>query len=602
MRRHLPLLAAVLLGWQASLFAEDADWRSLLEEAQTLRGTQPAAALERLDRELGQADPEPAAGEDLHSLAELYRLRGELLRSQGDYARAAADAERFAALTALTGEVELTARALFLRGTIEAEQGQFARALEHFHAARQMLETEEHPAELARIFNAIGVTHNFAGDRIRAQTYIEQALAAARETGNPRLVATFLANLAMMVADNQGPAEALPLHREALSMGEELNDLGIRAQALANLCDLLVNIRELDEAEAVCPEAFEKVETIGETRLRAGIRMARGNLEVARDQPEAALALYEEGLDIARGVVPVVHLELLHKLADLHEQLDQPAAALESYRELLTRRDEDLERERQALMEELEVRYQLERSAAELDMLRLRSELQSTQIRLRNALVLGLAIVLALAVIAAFGAMRANRIRAGLQKDLAAQNRELEGALERISELARTDSLTGLLNRRALDELGSQELARSRREGWPVSVLITDIDHFKPVNDRHGHSIGDELLSALAKRLRKTFRETDLVARWGGEEFLCVLPNTSTEAAAAAVARLRDDLKSQPIRTRVGPIPVTLTWGIAPLGDSLAETIRRADKALYEGKRSGRDTVVISEAEMDGET
>lgn len=592
--RAIALLAAVLIFSPGPALAEENELSEVLLEFQRLGTEQPAAALELLDRTLGQGEPDLAGESDPESLAELYRLRTSLRRSKGDYPLAMADAQRLGLLAHQLGDIGMEAQSLFLQGTVEAEQGRYGAAMEHFHAARGLLETADHPGQLARIYNAIGVTHNFAEHSARAREYFELALASARQAEDDFLIATYTGNLATVIAATEGPEAALPMQREVYAAGERLGDASMQIVAMANICNLLVDSGRLEEADRTCPEAMAEVDRLEGSRVRAGIRMAVGKLRAKQGQLEQALEVYEEGLDIARGIVPTVHRDLLEVLAELHERMDHPQAALERYRELISLHDENLERERQGMVEELEIRYQIERSAAELQLLRLDADLQATQIRLRNALVMGLAFLLLIAIAATGGALHAHRIQSRLRKELAARNDELEQAVSRISELARRDPLTGLLNRRALEELAEQELARKRREETPLCLVLADIDLFKPINDRHGHSVGDEVLKSLAQRLRELFRASDLIARWGGEEFLCLLPNTSLEEAVAAIDRFRADLKEHPIQTGIGPLEITLTFGLAVVEDDLRTAILTADQAMYQGKAAGRDRLVVS--------
>ncbi|MGY6555153.1 MAG: diguanylate cyclase domain-containing protein [Wenzhouxiangella sp.] len=601
MSKHfLPLLALLFLV-SGLLAAEQKDWASVLAEVATQRASDPLSALELLDRSLGDEDPLAWSGDQLGDLATLYRFRVEILRSMGNYERASLEAERFAALASLSGDTALTARAIFLRGTIQAEQGFFGQALEHFHNARQLVEGTGLHAETALFLNAIGMTHHFARDADQAKTYFERALAEARLAEDPFLVATYLSNLANSAADLEDPNLAIDIQREALAIGEAIAHRQVIAQANISVCNFLVQARRFDEAEAQCALALEAANGLESLRWQAGIRLTLGKLETGLGRLDAALDWFEEALALARDAVPVVHEELLQRLAELHLAMGAPELAAERYRELLAFRDARVERERQALSDELEVRYQLERFQTELDLLRLSQDLHDSQLRVRNISLIALAMILVLTLLGAALVVRTSRQRAALQQDLAKRNGELQQALDHISELARRDPLTGLLNRRAMLERSTQELARSRRQGSPISLLMCDVDHFKPINDAHGHAVGDEVLVAIAARLRQSFRETDLVARWGGEEFLCVLPDTSVAEAEVSLARLRQELARQPLHTSAGPMSITLTWGVAELtgyadadaGNAIATAIRQADQALYQGKRAGRDRTVV---------
>jgi diguanylate cyclase (GGDEF)-like protein len=163
---------------------------------------------------------------------------------------------------------------------------------------------------------------------------------------------------------------------------------------------------------------------------------------------------------------------------------------------------------------------------------------------------------------------------------------------------AGTDSLTGLINRRRMSDRLQQEISRARIEQQPLSVILLDIDEFKSINDRYGHNRGDEVIKRVGDVLLLCVRDKDLVARWGGEEFLILLPSTTIAAAHELSERLRRQVaitvSCDDLRTRA----VTITIGVAQWhpGESLEETIHRADQALYLGKNAGRNRVVVDGA------
>jgi diguanylate cyclase (GGDEF)-like protein len=165
-----------------------------------------------------------------------------------------------------------------------------------------------------------------------------------------------------------------------------------------------------------------------------------------------------------------------------------------------------------------------------------------------------------------------------------------------LARLAAIDSLTGLRNRRAIDEYLHDALSAARRHDRDLSVLVVDIDHFKAVNDTLGHRSGDAVLAHAARVLHEALRTEDAIGRWGGEEFLVVLPSTDEEGAVRATERLRDALASdQPEEARAHGLAVTITIGAAEWrGEDMDELVSRADSALYLGKASGRDNVQVA--------
>lgn len=164
-----------------------------------------------------------------------------------------------------------------------------------------------------------------------------------------------------------------------------------------------------------------------------------------------------------------------------------------------------------------------------------------------------------------------------------------------LEELASTDSLTGLLNRRAFDERAHLELKRGQRQQTPFSIVTFDIDHFKKVNDGYGHDIGDQALKHCAQTCVEQLREIDICARFGGEEFMILLPETDAEGARLTAERLRRCIAALTLETPKGTLRFTASFGVAEhvSGEELATTLHQADQALYAAKNSGRDRVVV---------
>lgn len=188
---------------------------------------------------------------------------------------------------------------------------------------------------------------------------------------------------------------------------------------------------------------------------------------------------------------------------------------------------------------------------------------------------------------------------ASIRHRLATQRDALENANSKLRELSIRDELTGLHNRRHLTERLEQESERGRRYGHRFSVAMIDIDHFKKINDTHGHAVGDEILVAFARILRLQARFVDhlgqapdrTLGRFGGEEFLIILPGTSLEGAVICVERMREAVTRAPFETSAGPLKVSFSAGVAAQSpDETAEALlQRADEALYRAKEAGRN-------------
>ncbi|MGZ9236007.1 MAG: GGDEF domain-containing protein, partial [Anaerolineales bacterium] len=183
-----------------------------------------------------------------------------------------------------------------------------------------------------------------------------------------------------------------------------------------------------------------------------------------------------------------------------------------------------------------------------------------------------------------------------LQRDLIRKNIELERLNAEVQRLAITDSLTGLYNRRGFFELSHREVERAKRFDHFFSIIILDIDHFKEINDTHGHETGDLVLEKVARRLGAQLRKVDILGRYGGEEFALLLPETSGTGARVVAERLRGCITAEPIETSQGSLNVTISLGLAALTVNtmtLEDLLRRADQALYKAKESGRNCVCV---------
>jgi len=187
------------------------------------------------------------------------------------------------------------------------------------------------------------------------------------------------------------------------------------------------------------------------------------------------------------------------------------------------------------------------------------------------------------------------RIRAA-KRIIDLQNQLLD-AQERLHIQATHDALTGIWNRRAIFEALERELDRAERQEIPLAVALIDLDHFKRVNDTHGHLVGDEVLRETAQRIRGAVRSYDAVGRYGGEEFLVVAPECDAQRARDLSERIRQLLLEEPIQTSGPAVPVTLSLGVVHLEKGRRVEVKKvlsaADQALYQAKSGGRNQVVM---------
>ncbi|WP_017912744.1 tetratricopeptide repeat-containing diguanylate cyclase, partial [Xanthomonas sp. SHU 166] len=424
----------------------------------------------------------------------------------------------------------------------------------------------------ADILNNLGTAYQGANELQRAEAIYRQALAAGRADGKTSLIG-LLNNLGNVLALQHRPREALPLLREAAAMLEGAapgGDHGEGGIVYSTLGNVLADLGQRDAAAA----AFER-----------------------------ARQMFTQWDNVPR------RLELYPRMIDNLDALGRDREALALMREYKEVNDKAVNVESKTRIAELESAVDLARKNSELAALaRTRAaeqaayaQLQARAQRQRSVLYGLLAALLALAGFFLLK-VREGRARRRINAELARKNEEIQAQHRELEQLAATirrqseeDALTGLRNRRYVTAwLQAREAAATpERTQEPLLIALLDIDHFKRVNDLHGHEGGDHALIRLGDLLRECARSSDIIARWGGEEFLWICPGGTLADAPHLFRRLRERLQADPLVRPTGRITLTVSMGVSlfpthPGGD-WPLSLRIADAALYRAKHAGRD-------------
>lgn len=208
-------------------------------------------------------------------------------------------------------------------------------------------------------------------------------------------------------------------------------------------------------------------------------------------------------------------------------------------------------------------------------------------------------VMMAFGLVLVFGPALYRFERTLMESAITSKNEELSLALEQIREMAVRDELTGLHNRRHLMDVLNHEKAIADRRGYGFSVCFLDLDYFKKVNDRFGHSTGDEVLRSFAGLAEEVSREVDCVARIGGEEFVILMSDTRQHHAVTGAKRLAERLREMQVTRREPRFRITASIGITEYqpGESIQDMLDRADRALYDAKRTGRNKIVVADSD-----
>jgi diguanylate cyclase (GGDEF)-like protein len=411
------------------------------------------------------------------------------------------------------------------------------------------------------------------GDYDEALRYVAQGIERCAFLDNARLLAVLLVNRVVCLTDLGRPHEALPdierlLAAPADASGRGAHGAGFETMAIAALRagQTALGRRLVSEARAALAQDAVAEERIELAVAEAELRRAEGDAAGAVALLERALPLPDEG--------PSLRVRCLYfaALADLHERLGNAQAAL---RHLRAWQALHVERARRAS----QARFQA--ASLQTELLRIRRERDAIDARRRSS-------------------ERAKAELEAINRKLAGKVREVQALQAELKQQALRDFLTGLYNRRHLNEVLPALFALARREGAPLAVALIDLDHFKAVNDRYGHDAGDRLLAAFGQLLVRRLRRSDVACRYGGEEFCLLMPHTGAQAAAAQVRALLarwhafaltlDGDRGFALRGCTFSAGVADTHG-AP--DSIEALLKAADASMLEAKRLGRDRVVV---------
>jgi len=472
----------------------------------------------------------------------------------GDFQKCATRALEALEVAEAVGEPSIAADAQFLLGFVNRDLQQYDRALE--------------------LFRASTVSATSAGDKGRE-------LRAINEEAN---VLHFLGRA----------NEAIARKKVALDLAKTAGDLSGRGSIKNDIGFILANEGQNEEALEAFLEAFEIFRELGLLREASTTAANAAAILLNLDRPHKAKVWAERSLEMAReGDLPRVEEMALQILASIEEALGNSARALEFLHEAYTLGTETLRTETSRTIDDLEARFQAERRQAELEHEKTIHELELKREQIRRKLWFSAFLAMAIVMM-----LLANqyRLKARSHRAITLANDDLEAAHKRLDELARTDVLTGLANRREAETRLKAEARRFERSHQPFAVMMMDIDHFKRINDGHGHAVGDRVLEHLGEVLQASTRSIDLAARWGGEEFLLVLPETDLRGAGVVADGIRKRLHETPCTVGDRSFPITVTTGISLFrGEGVAACVMRADDALYAGKRDGRDRVVFEE-------
>jgi diguanylate cyclase (GGDEF)-like protein len=524
-----------------------------------------------------------------------------------DARRALELAQEADTLAATLENVAARAEALYLQGRCADLLLDHGTALDVYAQALHAFESAEDDHAVAKTLRAISFVHDTLGNFPRALDYQFQALELDERTGNESSRAATLRTIGVVYSRSGDPAAGLDFYRKSLALCTRPGDKIERGKTLNNIGINLKNLGQLTEAHAALTEAHGVFVDLGlplqqsatlnniglvqermgdatsaERTLRAALDLSEatgyrygvahaslslGKLCMMQGRDDEAQAWLAAALSTCeRHQLKTTQYECHEALAELHEKTGDTDAALGHFR-----RFHALEREVQSeaasdKLRALQIQFEVAAAKREAELQRERQEVLT----------------------------RANAELDALNISLTEANLQKTMLLDQLERQTYEDALTGVANRRRLDQRLAEEFALALRHGRTLAVAMADLDHFKSVNDRFSHAVGDAALRATAKILTAQVRHTDLVARFGGEEFVIVLVETDFEAALRVCEKLRAAIANH-AWTSIHP-GLALTLSIGVCADTSLPTHERmlamADRNLYCAKTAGRNRVI----------
>ncbi|HYM36549.1 MAG TPA: diguanylate cyclase [Steroidobacteraceae bacterium] len=505
--------------------------------------------------------------------------QGDLAQADGDNTKALGNFEQAVAIATETNEQRWLAEALFSRGALLGLQANFANGLADLRRAQMLFEGLQKPQNAQTVRDSIAGLYMRMGDDSQALHMYEDSLKQHRKNGARREQVVTLHNIGRTNEGLKHWDTARQAFSESLAIARDLHYLRGEAYALRGVAAATTELGDALSALDILQQASELQKQIPDAMLGARIQFARGRaLHKLRRLTDSAAAL-EAARKIFAPANTVVELSATYdELADVHAALGQWRSAYEFraqaqeieqalFRNRFDQRFATLKVEFDTAAKETENVALLRENEANQKSLEQQRSVQKLQVA-----VIGLAALL-LIMLASF-AWRQRR------------------ASHAMRSLAMTDELTGVPNRRSA--LRRLEAIMHNHNSPPCAVSIVDIDHFKSINDKHGHPQGDFILQRVARKLSSLIAEPAFIGRLGGEEFVVVSPGATLETARQAAERYRSEISTLDTRGELGDRTITVSIGVCvskPADDTPVTLLQRADAALYAAKHAGRNCV-----------
>jgi diguanylate cyclase (GGDEF)-like protein len=503
-------------------------------------------------------------------------------------------------------DVELQVRATVSSGQSFAEDGNLPVALAKLQSAATQARQSGVPRLSAIAFNALAYLYDQMREYDKGFEALDEAKRAAEQMHSPGRLAMLASAEYALSIDSHQMQRALKAELWALELRRKLDAKALIGTTLVNLSDCYLKLHDYRNALSYAQQALDHSRLLNDETLAATARLnmgqvylAMGRLAEGKKNIEAGMAWFEKA-----GRKPELQ-SVLVEYGDALEHAGDLAGALAAYHRERKLSDELFEKRRQKAMMELQEKYEADKKQRQIELLRQENHVKSTELdnrRLQQRVWWLLALVFALA----------SGIVGLLYRKVRHANAQLEEKNQELKQQSARDPLTALYNRRHFQEFMRGHQAIERRaagdgDDMVSAMYLLDVDHFKHINDTYGHGAGDAVLREIANALREILRETDMIVRWGGEEFLAFLPAVPRTSLDEVARRLLSGIPARTIDYQGATLSVQVSIGFAPFplapgagAVSWERAVNIVDMALYLAKGHGRNRAYGVRSVADG--
>lgn len=483
-------------------------------------------------------------------------------------------------------------------GNIYNELCIYNKAMEYHLLSLELEEELNEEKGIISSLNNIGNVLRNIDQFDQALGYYQKALSISYEIQDNKSIAITLNNIGNIYLSQENYENALNFHNRSLILKKKLkddfgiatshNNIGISYQGMGSTAKALENYKI----------SLDKMKKIRDGNGIASAYFHIGIIYYEKDDVKKSSYNLEKALSYAQNFdnkqIMISCYKILAEIYHKQRNYLKAYTAIKLYAQI---KDDLVSVQTQKAVTELQIRYETEKKEKEIVLLKTNASIIDYQSKESEMFMIILVIVLIAVAVLGFFFYFQFRQKAHSNKTIEEQNTKLTEAYNKMEELAKTDMLTGLSNRRDMYQKIKHETDRFERNEKPFAILMGDIDNFKKVNDTYGHDAGDHVLTSISSVMTLTVRKQDIVGRWGGEEFLLLLPETDLEGGKKIAEKLRSRIKNESIQYKNHVLNVTITIGVSVYNriHDVNESIKKADKAMYLGKVRNKNCVIIAD-------